>query len=212
MDFLVFLDKGGVLMYPLLLCSLVSLWVFVEKIITLARRRVIKPEIVDVIENIQDPKDIPLALSICEKNKGVFSNIIKVGLENMNLPHNELKQELENQGRQEIRKLERGMVILETIAAITPILGLLGTVIGMIKVFNVIALEGVGSATMLSGGISEALITTATGLSIGIPTLVFYNYFTQKAESLILDIEKISNEFLKKLKGFQDIGGGNEAS
>lgn len=203
MDFIGFLDKGGILMYPLLLCSIVSIWVFIEKLITLARKRVIKPEIVDVIENIKSCEDIPLALSICEKNKGVFSNIMKVGLLNINLPHDEMKQELENQGRQEIRKLEKGMVLLETISAITPILGLLGTVIGMIKVFNVIALEGVGSASMLSGGISEALITTATGLSIGIPTLVFYNYFTQKAENLILDIEKISNEFLKKLKNFQ---------
>lgn len=212
MEFIAFIGKGGVLMYPLILCSIVSIWVFIEKIITLKRRRVIKPEIVDVIENISNCKDIPLALSICEKNQGVFSNIVKVGLSNIELPHSELKQELENQGRQEIRKLERGMVILETIAAITPILGLLGTVIGMIKVFNVIALEGVGSASVLSGGISEALITTASGLSIGIPTLVFYNYFTQKAENLILDMEKISNEFLKKLKGFQNEECSNETA
>ena len=99
--------------------------------------------------------------------------------------------------------LERGLVILETIAGISPLLGLLGTVVGILKVFNVIAAVGVGQATALSGGISEALITTIVGLSIGIPAVVVYNYFIDKAEGHILEIEKYSSMLLKKVASFQ---------
>lgn len=199
----IMLLRGGIIMIPLILCSIISLSIFIEKLITLRRKRVIIPEIVSVIENIKSLDDVSLAISICKKNKGVFSNIIQIGLRNSHLPKEEIKEIFTDQGRQEARTLERGLVILETIAAIAPLLGLLGTVIGMIKVFDVISVQGVGQATALSSGISEALITTVVGLSIGIPTLVFYNYFTNKAENLILDIEKFSNNLIKKLHSFQ---------
>jgi biopolymer transport protein ExbB len=101
--------------------------------------------------------------------------------------------------------LERGLVGLETVAGISPLLGLLGTVVGMIKVFTVISQQGIGQATTLSGGISEALITTAVGLSIGIPSLVAFNYFTNRAENLVLDIEKHCNTLLKQLRKIQRI-------
>jgi biopolymer transport protein ExbB len=92
---------------------------------------------------------------------------------------------------------------LETVAAIAPLLGLLGTVIGMIKVFTVISTQGAGQASLLAGGISEALITTATGLVIGIPILVAFNFFTNKAENYILDIEKYSTALLHRIKSHQ---------
>ena len=99
-----------------------------------------------------------------------------------------------------MRVLERGLVMLETIAAAAPLLGLMGTVIGMIKVFNVISQQGIGQASVLSGGISEALITTVTGLAIGIPALVAFNYFTNKAESLVMAIEKHSATLLRSFR------------
>jgi biopolymer transport protein ExbB len=89
---------------------------------------------------------------------------------------------------------------LETIAGVAPLLGLFGTVIGMIKVFNVISQQGLGQANVLSRGISEALITTVTGLAIGIPALIAYNYFTSKAEGLVLDIEKYTASLLHKIR------------
>lgn len=193
------LQRGGIVMIPLILCSIISLAIFIEKLITLRRKRIIIPEIISVIDNVKSLEDISLAISICEKNKGVFSNIIQLVLKNNHLPKEEIREMFDDQGRQEVRTLERGLVILETIAAIAPLLGLLGTVTGMIKVFDVISVQGVGQAGALSGGISEALLTTVVGLSIGIPTLVFYNYFTNKAENLILDIEKFSNDLMKKL-------------
>ena len=199
------LQRGGIIMIPLLLCSIIALGIVIDKLITLRKKRIIIPEIVNVIENIKSTADVDLAKSICKKNKGAFSNIVQIGLKNSELPKDEMKEMFLDQGRQEARTLERGLGILETIAAIAPLLGLLGTVIGMIKVFNVISVQGVGKAEALSGGISEALITTVVGLSIGIPTLVFYNFFTDKAENIILDIEKFSNDLVKKLHSFQNM-------
>jgi biopolymer transport protein ExbB len=139
---------------------------------------------------------VRVAERICEANKGPFANIMLATLRNQDLPKDELKEIILDQGRQEVRVLERGLVMLETIAAAAPLLGLMGTVLGMIKVFNVISQKGIGQASVLSGGISEALITTVTGLAIGIPALVAFNYFTNKAESLVMDIEKYSTLLL----------------
>jgi len=199
-----FFSKGGFIMYPLLLCSIIGLAIILEKALTLRRKKVIIPEIVNVLDNIKGSGDIGLALSICEKHKGPFANIIRIGLENRDLQREELKEVLSDQGRQEVHSLEKGLVILETIAAIAPLLGLLGTVIGILKVFQVISVQGMGQATALSGGISEALITTIAGLSIGIPAVVVFNVFTNRAESLVLEIEKYSSLLLKKVSSFHN--------
>ncbi len=193
------LIKGGVTMIPLALCSLLGLAVVVQKILDLRRKKVLIPEIISVINKIHGPDDIAMAKKICDEKKGPFANIIKVALSNLHMNKNEVKELIADEGRQQVRDLERGLVILETVAGIAPLLGLFGTVLGMIKVFDTISRIGVGQASALSGGISEALITTAVGLSIGIPALVFFNYFTSKAENLILDIEKYSTTLLQKI-------------
>jgi len=143
----------------------------------LRKRKIIVPEIINVVEQFSSFKDMELARNICSKYKGSLSNLIKLGLDNTDLNRNEIKELIEDEGRQEIRHLEKGLTILETIAVISPLMGLLGTVLGMIKVFGVIKEQGIGQAAALSGGISEALITTVTGLFIGIPVLIFFNYF-----------------------------------
>jgi biopolymer transport protein ExbB len=207
-----FLRKGGFIIYPLLICSIATLAIVIEKWFVLRRKKVIIPEIVNILDNIKGSADIGLALSICEKHRGPFANIIRVGLENRHLLKEEIKETLNDQGRQEVRYLERGLIILETIAGIAPLLGLLGTVIGILKVFDVISTMGVGQATAMAGGISEALITTIVGLSIGIPALVGYNYFINKAEGFILDIEKYSSLLLKKVTSFKDSEKVTEAN
>lgn len=199
------LQRGGIIMIPLILCSIIVLAIVIERSISLRRKKVLIPEIINIIENINKPEDIHLAISICQKNGGAFANIVQLGLENKDLPNQELKELISDQGRQDVRDLEKGLVIIETIAGIAPLLGLLGTVIGMIKVFTVISEQGLGQTQALSGGISEALLTTVVGLSIGIPSLVLYNYFTDKAENLILDIEKFTSQLLRKLAIFQTI-------
>jgi biopolymer transport protein ExbB len=191
--------RAGIMMYPLSLASLIALAFIIERAISLRKRKILVPEIISVVSNFSSLKDIDLARTICEKYSGPLSNVIKLGLRNYELPKPEIKEILEDQGRQEIRKLEQGLSVLETIAAIAPLMGLLGTVLGMVEVFEVIKDQGIGQTAALSGGISQALLTTVAGLFIGIPVLIAYNYFTSKSENLILDIEKYTNDLIQKI-------------
>ena len=195
--------KGGWVMYPLVFSSILALAVALERFWYLRKRKVLIPEIISVLDQIKTPGDLHLAKSICDKFGGPFSRIVQTGINNRDLPAEELRILVEDEGRQEVRILQRGLVTLETIAAVAPLMGLLGTVLGMIKVFNVIETLGVGQAKALSGGISEALITTATGLIIGIPVYIAYNYFNNRAEAFILDMEKYVILLLNKLIRFR---------
>jgi biopolymer transport protein ExbB len=194
---------GGAIMVPLGLCSVIGLGIIIERSFSMRRIKIIPPEIVRILENIQSRDDIKLAWNMCNQNAGVFANIVRVGLESIELSRAEIKEALEDQGRQEVRTLEKGMVILETVAGIAPLLGLLGTVLGMREVFGVISLEGLGGTAQLSGGISQALITTIFGLSIGILALVFYNFYSKRAENLISEIEMYSIRLVNKLHHLQ---------
>ncbi|KAA3612115.1 MAG: MotA/TolQ/ExbB proton channel family protein [Calditrichaeota bacterium] len=207
-----FLLKGGLIMIPLGISSLIGLAIVIEKALSLRERKLLVPEIITALDSIQKEDDLNLAVAICNKYNGPFPNIISTVLKNSKLPPPELKEMVEETGRQEVRYLERGLVALETVAGIAPLLGLLGTVIGILKVFNVISEIGVGQASALSGGISEALITTIVGLSIGIPAVVFYNYFIDKAENLVLDIEKYSSNLIMKIKYWGQPGEESDAA
>lgn len=197
-----YLVKGGILMIPLFMCSIFALAILILKLIQLRHKKIINPEIVSVIRSIEGPEDINLAQRVCKEQKGSFSNVILVVLNNQHLPRDEQKEAILDQGRQEVRVLEQGLGALETITGISPLLGLLGTVLGMIDVFNEIVKTEVVQAAQLSDGISKALITTVVGLMIAIPTLVAYNYLINKAEGLILEIEKYSNQLIRKLRMF----------
>lgn len=192
-------ERAGIMMYPLTLASLIAVAFIIERAISLRKKKILIPEIISVVINFSTLKDIDLARTICDKYNGPLSNVIKLALHNYTLPKSEIREILEDQGRQEIRKLERGLVVLETIAAIAPLMGLLGTVLGMVEVFEVIKDQGIGQTAALSGGISQALLTTVAGLFIGIPVLIAYNYFTNKSESLVLDIEKHTNDLVNKI-------------
>lgn len=198
------LEKGGIMMIPLGICSLIVLTIIIERALVLRKGKIIKPEIVNIIQNISGQSDIQLALSLCRQTVGPLSNILRVGLETPNQNIQQIERRLEEQGRHEIRILQKGLPIIETIAGIAPLLGLLGTVLGMIRVFDVISLEGLGGAANLSAGISEALITTVAGLSIGIFALIFYNYYSTKSEALIGEIELYSAQLLRKMLHVQD--------
>ncbi len=186
-------------MYPLLLSSIAAVAVFLERLWSLRRKKILIPEVVSVIEQFQTEKDFDLVKSVCRKFDGPLAQITLTCLENADLPTDELRLTIEDEGRQQVRTLRRGVGVLETVAGIAPLLGLLGTVLGMISVFKVIEEMGVGQAKALSGGISEALITTAVGLFIGIPALIAYNYITSRSDNLILDIEKYTLLLLNKI-------------
>ena len=200
MEIIAELQKGGIVMIPLLLGSILTLAIVIERAISLRAKKIIIPEIVTAVDRIKCPEDVRVAESICETHPGTFANVMLPALRNKDLNREELKEFIIDQGRQEVRTLERGLVGLETIAGVAPLLGLMGTVIGMIKVFNVISQEGLGQANVLSQGISEALITTVTGLAIGIPALIAYNFFTSRAEGLVMDIEKYTASLLHRIR------------
>jgi len=192
-------ERGGIMMYPLLIASVIAVVFIIERALALRKRKIIIPEIISVVDNFSTLKDIEFAKNVCSKYSGALSNLLNIALDNSSAPKEQVRELLEDQGRQDIRELSRGLSILETIAAIAPLMGLLGTVLGMIRVFAVIKDQGIGQTAALSGGISEALLTTVTGLFIGIPVLIAYNYFANKSESIILDIEKYANSLVHKI-------------
>jgi biopolymer transport protein ExbB len=140
-----------------------------------------------------------MAIFNCEKTQGPLSRVVLAGLKNSHIGKVETQEAIKETAMQEIPNLEKRLGVLATIANITPLLGLLGTVTGMIRAFSVIQAKGVGHAGELAGGISQALITTAAGLTIAIPTLVAYNYLSTKVDERIHEIEKSSQQTLNLL-------------
>jgi biopolymer transport protein ExbB len=198
--------KGGIIMIQLSLLSVLGVAVVLEKIFALRASKVLTSEIINCIESLRSPADIPMAVKLCERHKSPLAHIVRAGLEEALVANPEPRQMMEDTGRREVKRLERYMVVLETVAAASPLLGLLGTVLGMIKVFSVISIAGVGQAGLLSGGIAEALITTAFGLSIGIPALVAFNFFDSRIENFVIKIEGYVHVLLKRLAAMNDSG------
>ena len=195
----VLFNSGGWMMYPLGLFSVLAFAVLIEKLISLQNRKVLTPEVIHAIENLREPSDIPMAIRTCERHNTPLAHIVRAGLEEAESPGGDVRQAMEDTGRREVKRLERYLIVLATTAAATPLMGLLGTVFGMIKVFSVISIEGVGVASRLSGGIAEALITTAFGLLIGIPALVAYNFFDSRVENYVIKIEGNVHLLLKRV-------------
>ncbi|MCH7783181.1 MotA/TolQ/ExbB proton channel family protein, partial [candidate division KSB1 bacterium] len=187
---------GGVMMIPLSLCSVFVIAIIFERWHSLRRKKVIKPETISIIEKINSDEDVKMALSLCRESNDSFSNIICTALLSEKTNSDEIKELIEEQGRGEVRRLEKGLVILETIAGIAPLLGLLGTVIGMIEVFDVITVAGTAKTAALSGGISEALIATAFGLIVAIPAVWMFNYFTTVIENITVEMIYTSKEMI----------------
>ena len=184
--------KGGVLMYPIFLCSVLALAIFCERFYAYYRiRRSINP-LVREVESLVSHRKIDEALAVCEREDSPLARIYSTSLKAAGRSREHLKVLVEEIGSREAAPLERYLGLMATIATIAPLLGLLGTVLGMIKAFNVIALAGVGTPATLGGGISEALITTATGLAVAIPTILLHRYLTSRADTLVLEMEEHS--------------------
>ncbi|MEA1940310.1 MAG: MotA/TolQ/ExbB proton channel family protein [Candidatus Caldatribacteriota bacterium] len=182
-------EKGGILMYPIFICSLIAITIFFERMFYLKSIKTKSKRFVVRLNNLVRNGNISLAISACRKSPTPISQIMLAGLMKYGLSRKEIKEAIEDSANQEIPILEKGLSTLSTIGNITPLLGLLGTVFGMIKAFNVIAIMGVGKPEALAGGISEALLTTAFGLSIAIPTIVVFNYLTIRVDKLVRGME-----------------------
>lgn len=184
--------KGGIFMYPIILCSVIALAVFLERLWTLRRSRIIPNDFVVNVEALLKKQKISDALFLCQRDASSIAKIFFAGLKNSGRGMWLVKEAIEDRGNREAVILGKHVAILSTIANLTPLLGLLGTVSGMIKTFNVISVQGVGNPAPLAGGIAEALITTASGLCVAIPTLVCYRILKDKANSLIFEMEENS--------------------
>jgi biopolymer transport protein ExbB len=195
-----FLQDAGPLVYPLALCSILASTITIERMVALRRSRVLPREIIEVVKAIRPGRDLSLAIDVCQRNPGVFADIVRAGLEHASEPWEVIRDALLDAGRQKTTQLERHLVWLSTIAQAAPLLGLLGTVLGMIKMFASISLSGLGDPNALSAGISEAMATTAIGLGIGIPTLVAYNLLASRAEALVVEIEAHASELIARLR------------
>lgn len=179
-------------MYPIIFCSIVALAIFLERLWVLRRKNIIPQDFINNVEGLLKKQKISEAVFLCQNDISSIAKIFLAGLRSTQKGMWLVKEAIEERGSREATILEKNVDILSTIANLTPLLGLLGTVSGMIKTFNAISVQGIGNPAPLAGGIAEALITTATGLCIAIPTLVCYRFLKDKASALIFEMEENS--------------------
>jgi biopolymer transport protein ExbB len=181
---------GGWLMLPILLCSIVALGICIERLLTLNADKISPPHLLArVWTQLKDNEmDSPRLRNL--RASSPLGAILAAGLSNAHLGREAMKSSIEEAASHVVHDLERYLNTLGTIAAVTPLLGLLGTVVGMIKVFTEIMAEGTGNASVLAGGISEALITTAAGLSVAIPALIMHRYFVGRIDAIVVGLEQ----------------------
>jgi biopolymer transport protein ExbB len=199
MSILEVFEAGGPLMWPLLLFSLLTVAIIIERMVNLRAGRILDPKIVERVTALAEGGQVKRARQVCKEHPGIFTNIVAAGLELVDQGELVAKDAVEDAGRRETSRLGRYLGALGTIAAVAPLLGLLGTVTGMIEVFDTIAKSGAGHAGELSSGISQALITTATGLLVAIPALIAHSVFSGKVANLVTELEDAA---LRAMHGF----------
>jgi len=193
-------------MVPIILCSIIAMAIVVERFWALRRGRVIPPGLVRQVWQTQQRNQLDDSRLQTLRKSSPLGRVLAAGLVNLDHEREVMKEVIEETGRQVVLELERYLNTLGTIASITPLLGLLGTVIGMIKVFTAITAHGVGDPGELAGGISEALITTAAGLSVAIPSLMFYRYFRGRVDELVLKMEAEALKMVEVIHGDRERG------
>ena len=190
---------GGPFMVPIILCSIISAGILLERLWTLQRKRVLPQELIKRVTDLTDKNQVtPKVIEALEKNSPL-GRVLAAALANRDRGREIMMERVEDTGRHVIYELERFLNSLGTIASISPLLGLLGTVTGIIRAFNAVMLGGMGDPRMLAGGISEALITTAGGLAVAIPSFIAYRYLRGKVEGIVVDMEKIAVKFADSL-------------
>ena len=199
------ITAGGWLMVPIMLCSVAALAIIGERFWILKQEKVLPNNLVSQVWQLHKQGELNPERIKLLRDSSPLGRILAAGLINMHHEREVMKEAIEDTGRQVVQELERFLNTLGTIASITPLLGLLGTVIGMIKVFTAITALGVGNPTVLAGGISEALITTAAGLSVAIPSLMFYRYFRGKVDGLVLKMEDEALKMVEVIHGEREV-------
>jgi len=204
------IKAGGILIWPILLCSVISLAIITERFWSLRKNKICPKNLVSHVWEMNkkgqlDKKEIQKI-----KRQSQLGRVLAAGLLNRHHERQIMKESVEEVGRHVVHELGRFLTTLGTIASITPLLGLLGTVIGMIQVFTVITTMGLGDPGILAEGISVALITTAAGLTVAIPSLMFYRYFQGKIDELVITMEQEALKMVEVMHGQREQESSNE--
>ncbi|MCC7280516.1 MAG: MotA/TolQ/ExbB proton channel family protein [Chromatiaceae bacterium] len=192
---------GGWLMWPILACSVVAMAIILERLWSLRRRRVMPPGLMAQVWQWQRDQGLTPERIQALAQGSPLGRLLSAGLVNRNHSREVMKEAINDVGRQVVAQLERYLNTLGTIASVSPLLGLLGTVFGMIDIFTVIIDAGVGNPGVLAGGISEALLTTAAGLTVAIPSLMFHRYFNGRVNQFALAMEEEALNLVEVIKG-----------
>ncbi len=196
-----FILKGGPMMIPLAICSLVALAVIVERIMSLRRNRVIPPGFMDGLkaEMKNGTEDHAQAVDFCRRNGSPIANILAAGIRKLAKPIEVVEKHIQDAGEREMVRLRKYLRLLSVVAAIAPLMGLLGTIFGMIRAFQTVAIapEAMGKTALMAKGIYEAMITTAAGLILAIPVLVCYHWISAKIDRLVFDMDQLTVEFIE---------------
>jgi biopolymer transport protein ExbB len=204
------IKAGGIVMIPIIASSIIALAVIVERFWTLKRERVMPPHLVAQIWQWEQATELSIARIRALRSSSPLGRILASGLLNRKRPYEIMKASIEDTGRHVVHDLERFLNTLGTIAAVSPLMGLLGTVFGMIQVFTAITESGVGAGDPadLAGGIGKALITTAAGLVVAIPSLIAYRYFRGHVDELVISMEQ---EAIRLVEVMENARQNNEA-
>ena len=194
-------QAGGWLMVPILLCSVISAAICVERFWTLRATQIVPKNLLVQVWNWIRNNEMDNKKLRDLRAGSPLGQILAAGISNHKRGREQMKESIEEVAGHVVHEMERYLNTLGTVAAVTPLLGLLGTVIGMIKVFTAIKLEGTGNAAVLAGGISEALITTAAGLSVAIPSLFFFRFFQRRVDELVITMEQEALKLVEVLNG-----------
>ena len=203
------LQKGGPIMWPILVCSFVAFVIVIERTLYLRRVTIDTRKFSEQISRSIKRNRVMDAVDLCEKTPGPVAHIVKEGILKHDRARAEVREAIEDAALHEVPLLEKRLPVLATIAHIAPLLGLLGTVTGMVEAFRVIQEKSSAVAPVnpgdLAGGIWEALLTTVFGLCVAIPTFVAYNYLTSRVDGLVLDMEKSASDLLSTLSDKRDV-------
>jgi biopolymer transport protein ExbB len=192
-------------MVPILLCSVIAAAISVERIWTLQRARITPKNLLAQVWTALKNQDLDAAKVRELRSSSPLGQVLAAGIANARRNREVMKEAMEEAAAQVTHDLERYLTSLGVIASIAPLLGLLGTVVGMIKVFTALMLEGAGNANVLAGGISQALITTAAGLSVAIPALMCHRFFLRRVDELVITMEQEAAKLVEILQGeFED--------
>jgi biopolymer transport protein ExbB len=181
---------GGIMMGPIILASIIAAAIFLERLWTLQPKRVLPGDLTEKVWRWVEQRQIQDKHIAALQQNSPLGKILAAGLANRHRDRAVIKESIEDTGRHVVHELDRFIGALGTIASLSPLMGLLGTVLGMIRTFNAITSDGIGNPAALAGGIAEALITTAAGLTVAIPALIGYKYLRGRVESLVVQMEK----------------------